>query len=84
MESESSFSGRLIRSLGSPTGKKGSRALEEKKKTHFFFCSYIPLLSHIKHFVFFFKPRANEYTTKQLILLKRMFFLKLYTLKFIY
>ena len=47
-------------------------------------------LSHIRHFfsylcivmttIFmtnFFKPRANDYTTKQFILLKGMFFLKL-------
>ena len=62
---ESQFLGRLIRSLGSPRRRKGSRVLKEEKRTKVFFSSL--------------KRRANDYTTKQLILLKGMFSLKLCT-----
>ena len=61
---ESQFLGRLIRNLGSLRRKKGSGALKEEKRTNHFFSS---------------KSWANDYTTKQLILLKDMFFLKLCT-----
>jgi len=67
-ESESQFLGRWIRSLGSPRRRKGSGALEEEtgvwssqggeKDKHFFS----------------FKPRADDCTTKQLILLKDVCF----------
>lgn len=52
LESESSFSGRLIRSSNFK-GKKGSRALEEKKRTHIFFV-HIPLSLVTENFFFFF------------------------------
>ena len=66
-------------------GVQGSQGRERGKK---FFLTLL-CLSHIRHFFLnsellwqqslrltFFKPRANDYTTKQLILLKGMFFLK--------
>ena len=50
---------------------KESRVLKEEKRINCF--------SSFIYLSFFFKPRANDYTTKQVILLKGMFFLKLYT-----
>ena len=75
----SQFLGRLIRTwtpLGSPRRRKGSGALEMeigvwnsqgggKDKHLFFFFSTFLSLSHIKcFFFFFFKPRADDYTTQ--------------------
>ena len=41
---------------------------------HFFFLLCFPLVTLD---IIFFKPRANDYTTQQLILIQGMFFLKL-------
>ena len=76
--SESQFLGRLIRNPGSPRRRKGSRALEEE----------IGIWSSQgrekdKKIFFFFKPRADDCTTKQLISPKDMFFLKLCTSDYI-
>ena len=65
----------MIRNPESPRRRKGSGDLEGEKGTNVFSTSLC--LSYIRHF--FFKPRANDYTTKQLILLKGMFFLKFCT-----
>ena len=80
----------MIRNPESPRRRKGSGALEGEKGTNIFSTSLC--LSDIRRFflnsellwqqflrITFFKPRANDYTTKQLILVKGMFFLKLYT-----
>ena len=65
--------GRLIRNPESLRGREWSGALEEG----------IEVLSSQEgeknKFCFFFKPRADDCTTKQLILLKDMFALKLCT-----
>ena len=77
-----------MRSLG-PSRRNGSRTLEKKKGVwgswrgekdkHLFFTFLC--LSHkgLKGLPLLFKPRANDYTTKQPIFLKDMFFLKLCT-----
>ena len=67
---ESQFLGRLIRSLWSPRRRKESGALEEE--IGFWSCQ-----GGEKDKSFFFKPRADDCTTKQLILLKDMLSLKL-------
>ena len=67
---ESQFLGRLIRSPESPRRKKGSRALKEE-------VGVWGSQGGEKDKFFFFKPRADDCTTKQLILLKDMFSLKL-------
>jgi len=73
---------------GTLTEGKGSRDLQRRKGQTIF--STLLCLGHIRRFFLnsellwqslrlaFFKPRANDYTTKQLIFLKGMFFLKLY------
>ena len=64
---------------------KETRALEEEKNKHLFF---LPSLSCYGNNLFclrltFFKLRSNDYTTKQHILLKGMFFLKVCTSDYI-
>ena len=84
---------RLIRSPGPSRRRKWSWALKEKRDKLFFYIpclSFIRLFFFLKLWVIscnnlfllrltFFKPRANDYTTKQFILHKGMFFLKFCT-----
>ena len=54
-----------------PEEEKGSGILKEEERTtflFFFFPSTFFNLSHIECFFFFFKPRTDDYTTKQLSL----------------
>ena len=69
---ESQFLGSLIRSPESPTRREGSGALKEEigiwnsqggRKDKCLFSSTSISLNHIKLF-FFFKPSADDYTTK--------------------
>ena len=51
---------------GSQGGDRGLEFLRRRKgQTSFFFSSAFLTLSHIKHFFFPFKPRTDNYTTKQ-------------------
>ena len=59
---------------GGPEEEEGVQGPLKGEKNNFFF--YIPCLSHI---FFFFNIRTNDYTTKQFIFLKGMFWLKLCT-----
>ena len=85
----SKFLCRLITSLGPWRRRKGSGALKEEKRTNIYIF-YIALSQSQEIFFFlnsellwqqslrltFFKPRANDYTTKQFISPQGMFFLK--------
>ena len=71
-EWDSEFLGRLIRSLGSPRRRNPSGALKEK-------IGVWSSQGREKDKHFFYKPRADDCTTKQLILLKDVFSLKLCT-----
>ena len=87
------FLDRLVRSGGAQGGRspRFSRKRRGRKWINFFFPSFLHL-SHMRSFFLnsellwqrslgltFLTPRANNYTTKQHILLKGMFFLKLYS-----
>jgi hypothetical protein len=62
----------LIRSPGFPRRREGSEALKEE-------IGVWGSQGGEKDNIFFFKPRADDCTTKQLILLKDIFSLKLCT-----
>ena len=65
------------KALKGEKGVQGSRGERDKRFITFLHVSHIKCLFF---FFFSFKPRANDCTTKQFILLKGMFFLKLCTI----